>query len=140
MLYQNHTARQIPRSRYELPYIDKEAIRFQLDRRKDELKAREQALALFREKIELCAPVAVYAADKSDRYENWSRFFEALQEKPEVEKELVARQQELMSLDFRELNRLKEQKAALEKEINRLEKKLREAAEEKGALLQDISF
>lgn len=140
MLYQNHTARQIPRSRYELPYIGKEAIRFQLARRKDELKVREQALALFREKIELCAPVAVYAADKSDRYENWSRFFEALQEKPEVEKELVARQQELMSLDFRELNRLKEQKAALEKEINRLEKKLREAAEEKGALLQDISF
>ncbi|MGI6317617.1 MAG: ATP-binding protein [Dethiobacteria bacterium] len=140
MLYQNHTARQIPRSRYELPYIGREAIRFQLARRKEELQEREKSLALCREKIELSAPAAIYAADKEDRYEGWSRIYKELQEKPAVEKELAARQQELLSLDFKELNRLKEQKTALEKEKKELENKLRGMEGKKGALQQEISF
>ena len=140
MLYQNHTARQIPRSRYELPYIGREAIRFQLARRKEELQECEKNLALCREKIKISDRIAVYAADKVDRYEEWGRIYEALQEKPTVEKELAARQQELLSLDFKELNRLKEQKTALEKGKKELEDKLRGMEGEKGALLQEISF
>ena len=106
MLYQNHTARQIPRSRYELPYIGREAIRFQLARRKEELQEREKSLALCREKLS-SLPRPPFTPPTRGPLRGWSRI-SGLQENPRG-KELAARQQELLSLDFKELNRLKEQ-------------------------------
>ena len=138
MLYQNHTARQIPRSRYELPFIGKEAIRFQLARRRKELGEREDSLAACREKIEVAAEADIYAADKSDRYAEWERTALTLDEKAAAAEELTARQQELLSLDFRELSLLKDQKTALEQAKKELELKLRATERERGKLQRDL--
>ena len=138
VLYRDHSLRQIPRAHFELPYIGREAIRFQLARKKEELQEAEHLLAEAERCIAAAASLGRLALDKRDRYRAWSQTVEQLQARPALEEGQAARQRELLSLDFSEL---KELKKALDRQgdsLDKLKEKLDQAAEERGGLRAKI--
>jgi len=132
MLYQNHTARQIPRSHYEMPYIGKEAVQFQMARRKEELLEQKARLGSCREMLALADRAKRYAADKADRYERWHQDTMILKEKVCVEEALEKSQRELMTLDLSELHRLERERDEKRSAQIALEEALRQLAEAQG--------
>ena len=106
MLYQNHSIRQIPRAHFEIPYIGKEAVRFQLARTKEALQEEKRLLAEAERQIAAAASAGRLALDKTDRYRAWVQAVEQLQDKPGLEEKLAAQERELLSLDFSELDQL----------------------------------
>ncbi|MEW6242968.1 MAG: SbcC/MukB-like Walker B domain-containing protein [Bacillota bacterium] len=132
MLYQNHTARQIPRSRYDMPFIGKEAVQFQMARRKEELREREARLRSCREMLALADGARRYAADKADRYERWRQDTATLKEKARVAEALEQSQREIMTLDLSELRRLERERDEKRRAQNGIEESLRQLAEEQG--------
>ena len=138
LLYRDHSLRQIPRAHFELPYIGKEAIRFQLARKMEELQEAERLLAVAERCIAAAASLERLALDKRDRYSAWSQTVEQLQARPVLEEEQAARQRELLSLDFSELKELKKALDRREDSLNNLKEKLDQAIEERGGLRMRI--
>ena len=102
MLYQNHTARQIPANRYETPFIGKEAVRAQLKRNRELLEEVTERRLAVAKKSGAASEVESFRTDKNDRYGHWTRDREILQQKGPMETSLLATQKELLSLDFSE--------------------------------------
>jgi len=138
MLYQNHTARQIPKSRYETPFIGKEAVRTQLQRNRKLLEEVERDHDDLVKKTEVAAGVASFSTDKTDRYSYWEQHRAALQEKGPLETDLMTTQQELLSLDFSEYERLEEEHQKKQAEISNLEKQLQQMARQLGTLETEL--
>ena len=139
MLYQDHSIRQIPRAYFELPYIGKEAVRFQLDRKREALQEEERLLAEAERQIAAAASAGYLALDKTDRYRAWAQELEQLQGKAELEEGLAAQERELLSLDSGELDRLKENLSRRESSLGSLKKELERAIGERGGLEERIS-
>ncbi len=106
LLYQQHSIRQIPRAHYEVPYIGKEAIRFQIARQKEALREEEELLAEAKRRLAV-ASSAHLAHDKIDRYSTWAQEAARLGAKAALEEKLAGREKELLSLDFSDLEQLK---------------------------------
>lgn len=139
MLYQDHSIRQIPRAYFELPYIGKEAVRFQLARKREALQEEERLLAEAERQIAAAASAGYLALDKTDRYRAWAQELEQLQGKAELEEGLAAQERELLSLDSGELDRLKENLSRRESSLGSLKKELERAIGERGGLEERIS-
>lgn len=139
MLYQDHSIRQIPRAYFELPYIGKEAVRFQLDRKREALQEEERLLAEAERQIAAAASAGYLALDKTDRYRAWAQELEQLQGKAGLEEDLAAQERELLSLDSGELDRLKENLSRRESSLGSLKKELERAIGERGGLEERIS-
>ena len=139
MLYQDHSIRQIPRAYFELPYIGKEAVRFQLARKREALQEEERLLAEAERQIAAAASAGYLALDKTDRYRAWAQELEQLQGKAELEEGLAAQDRELLSLDSGELDRLKENLSRRESSLGSLKKELERAIGERGGLEERIS-
>lgn len=131
MLYQNHTARQIPLSRYETPFIGKEAIRTQLKRNRELLEETLQQYAAVTKKLEKASGIE-YWTDKNDRYGHWAQERQRLEEIGPVEASLESTQKELLSLDFSEYEKLKEEHLAKKAALKGLEEQLRQMYSERG--------
>ncbi len=139
MLYQNHSIRQIPRAHFEIPYIGKEAVRFQLARTKEALQEEKRLLAETERQIAAAASAGRLALDKTDRYRAWVQAVEQLQDKPGLEEKLAAQERELLSLDFSELDQLKENLSRQESSLQTLKKELEQAIGERGGLEERIN-
>lgn len=142
MLYQNHTARQIPLSRYEIPFIGKEAIKTQLKRNRELLEETVRQRAAITTKIEE-ASRAKYRTDKNDRYGQWTQERLTLQETDYLEATLEKTQKELLSLDFSEYEKIKEEHKAKEAALERLEEQLKDLYSKRGQFdteLQNIQM
>lgn len=139
MLYQDHSIRQIPRAYFELPYIGKEAVRFQLARKREALQEEERLLAEAERQIAAAASAGYLALDKTDRYRAWAQELEQLQGKAGLEEDLAAQERELLSLDSGELDRLKENLSRRESSLGSLKKELERAIGERGGLEERIS-
>jgi uncharacterized protein YPO0396 len=124
MLYQNHTARQIPARRYEVPYIGKEAVTFQLERNKKLLAENQETRKIISTKITSYQQTEHYSKDKSDRYTAWQNDYQTLQAEKGVEEELLQLQRELMILDRSELEKLQKDRLSLKTKITLLEQKI----------------
>ncbi len=134
ILYDDYAFRQIPRSFYEVPYIGREAVRFQLERRLAELKDLEGQFTKLAALIEHFKAAGLYTADKKDRYAAWSENIKVLKDKESLSKELNEKHQEFITLDFSELNRLKEEKKLLKGKIGELDKEEKRLSENKGVI------
>jgi len=139
MFYQDYSIRQIPRAYFELPYIGKEAVRFQLDRKREALQEEERLLAEAERQIAAAASAGYLALDKTDRYRAWAQELEQLQGKAELEEGLAAQERELLSLDSGELDRLKENLSRQESSLGALKKELERNIGERGGLEERIS-
>jgi uncharacterized protein YPO0396 len=124
MLYQNHTARQIPAKRYEIPYIGKEAVTFQLERNRrlllDTLKIHESVYY----KITICKEIERLSKDKTDRYSGWRETYRELQSEKDLDDQLIELQRQLMILDRSELDKLEAQKKSLGENIRSAENEI----------------
>jgi uncharacterized protein YPO0396 len=147
MLYQNHTARQIPAKRYEVPYIGKDAVTFQLERAKKQLEVCQGKLQDQAAKLAACAEIDTLSRDKSDRYSGWQKEYKQLQDEEACQEELVVLQREHMLLDRSELNKLvqkrqdiKEKLTALEKQILKLTGDIRETHISVKQLTADLEW
>ncbi len=138
MLYQNHTARQIPRSLYETPFIGKEAVRTQLQRNRALLEDVEQHYDGLVNKLKIASDAADFYSDKRDRYKQWDQQRLSLQEKGPLETRLEAAQRELLSLDFSEYERLKKVHQEKQDELSDLDKQLQQMAKQLGNLEADL--
>lgn len=145
MLYQNHTARQIPAKRYDVPYIGKEAVTFQLERNKSLLKDSQETLKEVSAKTESYKDIASFSKDKSDRYAVWQQHYNELQSEKDMEDQLLQQQRELMILDRSELEKLekerkylKERIVSLDKLINDLNGDIRAGKERVAFLIREI--
>ncbi|MDW7650360.1 MAG: SbcC/MukB-like Walker B domain-containing protein [Bacillota bacterium] len=128
MLYQNHTARQIPAKRYEVPYIGKDAITFQLERARKELEACRDKLQSLTAKLAACEGIDNLSKDKSDRYAGWQKDYKQLQNEEAWREQLVLLQREHMLLDRSELNKLLQKKQGLKEKLSALDKQILQVA------------
>ncbi|GAW93203.1 ATP-binding protein [Calderihabitans maritimus] len=140
MLYQNHTARQIPKSRYEVPYIGREAVKVQLARKQKEWEECRRKLSLLKERLEAVASVSNLESSKADRYQRWLEEFTACRELDELGRELYEVNQELLSLDRSELDRLEEEKKEKEAAIEECRVKRSGLDKEEGQLETELDF
>lgn len=113
MVYQNHTARQIARERYEVPYIGKEAIQVQLQQKIKELKNIEEDISKISEKINSVDRILKTVPDKRDRYASWFKMWSDISKQGQIEEELLNKKQELLHLDKTEVEKLEEEKGQL---------------------------
>jgi len=132
MLYQNHTARQIPKSRYEIPYIGKRAVKVQLARKREELERCRAALSQLEERLEIADSVSGLSGDKSDRYQRWKEIFNECRQREVLEREMLEIQQELLTLDRTELERLEGKKREVENELRHCEEEKEKIVSETG--------
>ncbi len=139
LLYRDHSLRQIPRAHFELPYIGKEALRFQLARKKGELQEAERLLSEAEQRIAATASAGHLVLDKRDRYRAWSQTVEQLQARPGLEEKQAAQQRELLSLDFSELEELKRRLARREESLKKLKEELDQAIDERGGFRVKIA-
>ncbi|NMD43552.1 MAG: AAA family ATPase [Firmicutes bacterium] len=139
LLYQRHSIRQIPRAHYELPYIGKEAVRFQIVRKKEELQEEKIKLAGAKRQIAASAAVEHLAHDKIDRYRTWAEQAARLGERVGLEEELAMRERELLSLDFKELERLKETLSSRESSLERINELLEQNIGQRGGLTERLN-
>ncbi len=137
-LYQNHTARQIPRSRYETPYIGKEAIRTQLLRTRHLLEEVGRQQARIEENLKISASADSFFTDKRDRYKHWSEEMGKLQEKDDLSAALEKAQKELLSLDFTEYERFEREYNHKLLERDRLDERLQDLNKNLGGLESKI--
>ncbi len=140
MLYQNHTARQIPRSRYETPYIGKEAIRTQLLTTRRLLEEAGRQRVKIEGNLQASAPADSFSTDKSDRYKYWSEEIGKLQEKEKLSAALEKAQKELLSLDFSEYERLEGEYAQKLQERDRLDEQLQDLNKDLGGVEYKIQY
>ncbi len=138
LLFENHSLRQIPRAVYEVPYIGREAIRFQIARKEAALREEQRLLAESELKIAAACAADHLARDKADRYQNWQQAVERLQVKPGLEEKLAALEKKLLSLDFSELKMLKKTLEQQEATMLELKRKLERAIDERGGLKAKI--
>jgi uncharacterized protein YPO0396 len=134
MLYQNYTARQIPRNRYAVPYIGKQAVKVQLAGKREELKQCRGQLSLLEAKLKQAGSVLNLKSDKHYLYQQWQKDFARCRELDNLEWELVQAQQELLNLDRSELEGLEKTKKDIEAEIEQCESKTGEINTEKGQM------
>ena len=139
VLYQDRSLRRIPQAHFETPYIGKEAVRFQLARQKEALQQEERLLVQAERQAAAAAAAAPLALDKTDRYRAWAEAAPQLQQLPGLEEKLAAREKELLSLDFSELEQLKEALGRQENAFRNLGKELDQAMEERGRLKERLS-
>ncbi len=140
MLYQNHTARQIPRSRYETPYIGKEAVKTQLQRNRDHLKGIQQQRLDLKDKMQAASTVKLLSLDKRDRYYYLQEDSRKLREKDAVSAKVMEVQKELISLDFSEYERLEKEHREKKKALDELGEKLRQMDNDKGGLDKNVEY
>ncbi|MCW3490210.1 ATP-binding protein [Dethiobacter alkaliphilus] len=145
MLYQNHTARQIPARRYEVPYIGKDAVTFQLERARKQLEECRDKLRSLTAKLAACDGIDTLSRDKNDRYAGWQKEYKQLQSEEALEEQLVSLQREHMLLDRSELNKLLQKKqdvkdklSALDKQILKLTGDIRETGVSLNQLTADL--
>ncbi|SFR00564.1 Uncharacterized protein YPO0396 [Desulfoscipio geothermicus DSM 3669] len=134
MLYQNYTARQIPKRRYEVPYIGEKAMQVQLAGKREELKRCRGELSLIKDRFKKADSVLNLNSDKDYLYQQWQKDFAECKELENLEWELVQAQQELLYLDRSELEMLEKAKKEKETEIGRCDKKIGEINTEKGQM------
>lgn len=132
MVYQNYTARQIPRKRYEVPYIGAQAVKLQLAVKQEELRKCRQELTLLNEKIKKSDSVLSLNSDKHYLYQQWLTNFEQCKNLDQLEWELVQTKQELLHLDRSELELLEKAKEGKELELQQCEKEIAGLNTEKG--------
>ena len=124
MLYQNYTARQIPQKRYALPFIGERAVKVQLAQKQKELAACREELSIITQRLEEAEKVSRLEDGKQHLYRRWQELFTECRYREELEKELTRAQQELLSQDRSELDRLEGRKKAKEDEIGQCEDKI----------------
>jgi len=139
MLYQNHSARQIPKSRYETPFIGREAIRTQLARNRDRLALIKKEQQEIDSKLEQVKQISAFSSDKSDRYNHWQEEVRVLGEKEGVAKELEAVQSKIMSLDFSEYDRLKKEHTEKNAALEALDGELQKLSKQEGSLEAELA-
>ncbi len=137
-LYQNRSFRRIPRAYFEIPYIGKEAVSFQLSRKKEELQEEERLLGEAERQIAAAASAGRPALDKRDRYRTWAEAVQQLQARPGLAEKLAAQERELLSLDFRELDQLKGNLVRQGSTLEALKQGLEQAIEERGGLQERL--
>jgi len=139
MLYQNYTARQIPEKRYKPPYIGAEAVKTQLKLKEEELDGVETELAKLESKISNLEGLENLSGDsKEDRINSLETDYEKVIAVPELEKTLEELNQQLLSIDTSELDRLKEEDKKIETQIKELEKTINELSSKQGEKRQTI--
>ena len=138
MLYQNYTARQIPHSRYETPYIGEEAIKTQLQRNRDYLNDVQLKRRGIKDKIQSASTVKSLSLDKRDRYQYLQENSRQLQEKDAVSAKMREVQEELMSLDISEYKRLEQEHQEKKRSLNDLVENMRKMDTEKGELSSKV--
>ncbi len=138
MLYQNHSARQIPKSRYETPFIGQEAIRTQLARNRERLELVHKEQAELKNQLKQAEQVSGLSSDKSDRYSHWQEEAQTLRQGEQVAAELEAVQGQIMSLDFSEYDRLKKEHADKSAAFEALDGQLQELSKQEGSLEAEL--
>lgn len=133
LLYQQHSIRQIPRAHYEVPYIGKEAVRFQIARQEEALQEEEGLLAEAERRLAIVS-IAHLAYDKIDRYGTWAQEAARLGAKAALEEKLAGREKELLSLDFSDLKQLKALLSQKESSLRNLKEVLEQNNRKFGGL------
>ncbi|ACB84362.1 ATP-binding protein [Natranaerobius thermophilus] len=140
MLYQNYTARQIPKNRYQPPYIGSDALRIQLETKKQELAKLKDKLSQVDQVISQLKQIEDYPDDKRDRFSNLESAYERISVLPQLRRELQELNQQLMSMDTSEIDRLKKQQKQLTKEYNETDEELGKLQTKEGQTRSNIDY
>jgi uncharacterized protein YPO0396 len=140
MLYQNHTARQIPQKRYVVPYIGERAVKVQLAQKQEELAKCREELSLITQRLEEAEEVSHLEGGKQHLYRRWQELFTECNSREELEQELTRAQQELLSQDRSELDRLERRKKEKEDEIEQCENRIGDLKTEIGKTEQKLGY
>lgn len=108
MLYQGYTARQIPKIRYEQPYIGRNAVQVQLKQKKEELGNIFKQIGNISESFHYIEKVLEFTSSKEDRYKRWKDEWTDSDEIFNLEENHSKLIEELYSLDTSEINDLEE--------------------------------
>ncbi|MFJ5718196.1 ATP-binding protein [Neobacillus sp. NPDC093127] len=104
MVYQNHTARQIPKKDYEIPYIGREAVKKQLEKQKEYLDELEQSLSTVNGHLAHCDKLNKMRSDKQDYYEGILSALNECAHLSEKEQSILSLQQSLLDIDTSEVD------------------------------------
>lgn len=125
MLYQNYVARQLNPTRWQYPYIGRQAVEEQIKAKRSEIGELEKTKGLCQEKILVYKGIAGMEALNTNEAENTLKIMEKAQDIPEMEAELRAVIEELGTLDLTWLQKMDAQIGELEKQIKQLTKEER---------------
>ncbi|CAH2716702.1 hypothetical protein BACCIP111895_03890 [Neobacillus rhizosphaerae] len=139
MVYQNHTARQMPKKDYEIPYIGREAVKKQLEKQEEYLEELEQRLSAVKGQLVHCDKLSEMRSDKQDFYEG---IFSALNEcsnLSEKEQSILSLQQSLLAIDTSEVDRLKLKLKGLKEDEPRVRDLIGDKQNDSGKLEEKIA-
>lgn len=134
MSYHNLVARQLPKERYEIPYIGSHAIVRQLEIKRQELKKTEELLDTLRREREVLKYWVDNLADRKPLYESFvsGRDVPIILER--LESELNEAQVKLGRLDMSEVDRLKAAYDSWRKRENELVESMKKLSAKKAGL------
>jgi uncharacterized protein YPO0396 len=138
MVYQNHTARQIPKRDYEVPFIGREAVKVQLKKTEEELKGIEQELLVITDQIALCKNLEDLRSDKQDFYDSLFNQLIEVMDIAQMEEQLLKMQQELLDIDTSEIDEMNATMKMLEGRHETVREFLKGLIGEKGGLEKEI--
>lgn len=139
MLYQSYTARQIPKYRYEQPYIGKNAIQVQLSLKKRDLNLVKGQISDILTNIDFVRKVLDFTPSKEDRYKSWEEEWKDSDEINELENIQSKLVQELFSLDTTEIDELEKQIQSKRNRVFNIDQELPSLSETIGENRRNIT-
>ena len=148
MLYQNFVARQLHPSRFEVPYIGRNAILRQLEMKEEELKRSKTKLNTQEVHLDKLKELRSANILNDENIDNMLRLRDIILTLPDIENEWKRLTREFSSLDFTYLKQIDKALADVENEINFINSQIRqmeksigrfdEAKEEKEQRIPEI--
>lgn len=138
MVYQNHTARQIPRKDYEVPFIGRGAVKIQLEKQVEYLAELEGSLSTVRARLTHWDKISKLRPDKLDFYHGIINALYDCSSKGNKEQELLKLQRSLLDMDTSEVDRLKQELGTLKEEEKTLGDQLGDKQSDSGKLDEKI--
>lgn len=133
MLYQNFVARQLHPSRYEVPYIGRNAVLRQLAMKEEELKKSKTELHGQKNLLVKLGELRTANILNDENIENMLSLRELILTLPQIENEWKRLTQELGSLDFSYLNKIEKAMDNVEDELKLVNSQIRQMEKKIGS-------
>jgi uncharacterized protein YPO0396 len=138
MLYQNYAARQLDPARYRDPFIGKQAIRKQIENARADLVKLEQEIGQLNEELARFKALPPFSSALT-ALDHYIEDADHAAKIPTLETELKAVEAERDALDLTWLDRQQEKVNVLEREVEDLQRRIKEINRKTGATGQAIS-
>jgi uncharacterized protein YPO0396 len=137
--YMNYAIRQIPKDRYDTPFIGRNAIDAQMKLKKAEQSSLEHQFAQISSQLEELEIIRDFSSNKSDKYQEWNKVSLTNLHLDKFYSQLEELNRDLLALDMSEVKEFEQQVKDTRKTAKETNDEIHKKSEEKGRIEKRLS-